>query len=324
MDLTRYYLRTDDRASMTEAFKRMKNYILPDFEAYSLEIFQFKKFPVSTDENIIRMILKDSPQKLNIVRKQKQYYLYLMLANLNCLRKIIDSNLEEVEDYVISHKLDNGLIYYNVFSHYDSLLKDAMLILQEYSQHFPNQQHKPSWQSINIQNPHPNIVFSVARKLLTGTLIDNSSTSTDDPHITQLLLRHSIELEIRQRFGLYAVLDKRTGNQIPISMDNILRVLLQKHSDLPSDLPIELFCLIYRWCNLFTHTGFRDYITKLIFIVEHVSTYFQHNEWSGTKESVFYEIHDAILNITVPKSAIRSDYEMVSIIKPNLWASDFT
>ncbi|GAB3019033.1 hypothetical protein [Spirosoma pulveris] len=319
MDITYYQIRRNSKQEIKDLFSVMNSYVLYNFEKYCLEILSIKSLPNLSDDVFIEYIFKSNFQALDKVRLTKNYYIYLLTINLNQIKKIINTNLDELEVYIEDNKEKPYLVLYDVISPYNRLLEDSMLILQEYTQYFPNSDHKPNWYSINIQNPHPDVVFQIAYKSLMGTLIDNADMRLDSPHHIQLLIRYSIELELRQASGTYAIINRKDNLYLPIGMDKIFNVLWIYKSDLPKTLPLKSFLLISKWCNLYTHSGFSDYFTKLHFASVYLKNYFNADRVKILDFELRQKIHATLIEKLIKNTNSIDDYSILERIPANLW-----
>ena len=319
MDLTHYYIRSADKEEVKKHFSFLRTHIIPEFREYYIKVYGIKKIPKLINNTVISFFYLKTFKQLEKTRKNKHYYIYLSIVNEKLINEILEINIDEVFILIEEYKDHNGFLLINPFLIFNNLLDDSMFILQEFCENFPNKIHKPNWATINFQNTFPDQILNTAKKLLQGALIDNIPASLRDPYLSQVLLRQAIELNIRKTFRVFAIEDKN-GNTITINISHILEVLAEYKGSL-MHIDFNGLNKIQGWCNLFVHSGFSDYLTKVKFAIDYTDSMFKSLEHLTFTEHLLDLIHHKIMVKTLKPNADLSEYKMIFIIKPNLKAS---
>lgn len=150
-----------------------------------------------------------------------------------------------------------------------NMILDSRFLLHEFDVRFNNVQ---SHMGKNYKR-HPFEVYTATMQFLYSysagfTFLDSIVDATS------VLLRTSIELRIRDGFGIYGAISPTKG-LIPINMKAIVQAI---NSEIDSrtifSIDLDSVVKIYEWCNMYVHAGIKQYIWSLMFATDYLSKFF--------------------------------------------------
>lgn len=238
--------------SMSITFLEYYKYMLDDeFKEIEMHILQgvgMKTLNKHSDDDIVESTLAQTEMERNKKKKHKNYYQENASCAIETLKYIFTDDLYnemiKAPDFV-KHNYCHILRY---------ILLDVDQLINEYE--------------ININsnfkfrsNPHRQIhtmsLHNVLRQSAYGRASFHSFSDVEiDASIS--IIRQMIEMRIRRGFGIIAFIDNQE-NIKPLDMSSIFEILKKYESYI--EFPAKLSCLerIYKWGNLYIHSGRGDY-----------------------------------------------------------------
>lgn len=115
--------------------------------------------------------------------------------------------------------------------------------------------------------------FMIYRESLQSIYAPTASPRRVDLHLPTNSIRAIIELRIKRSMAIFAVLNKRTGGQIPVKMEIFFRVY---EAFVQSDLidvviPLTHIRRIYRWASTYLHMGIASYPWLPLFCLDYMA-----------------------------------------------------
>ena len=106
---------------------------------------------------------------------------------------------------------------------------------------------------------HPFEVFKGTEQIIYGTY--SGMTHTDRaPYIAVAVLRTAIELRLRQAFCIHSLVDPaKPEDTVPIDMNRIFTAMQARQGEIEFAVDMHDIWKIYRWSNLYLHSGVRDF-----------------------------------------------------------------
>lgn len=248
----------DMSVTFTEYFEYMLNDEFKGIENHILKSLQLKNWCNYNDDDIIDSILAKTDMERKRKKQKKDYYIANGKCALDMLKFIFTKELYDVL------KQAPGLVKHNYYHILKYFLIDIDQLINEYEN---NINHNYKYHA----NPHrPIHTMSLHNVLRQSAYGRNSFHSFTDIEIDAsiAIIRQMVELRIRRAFSALALVDK-DGNIYPLDMSSIFDIL-KRHDDIV--LPGKLTSIerIYKWSNLYIHSGRGDYAWITYFLEKYL------------------------------------------------------
>lgn len=230
-----------------EYFEYMLDGGLEEIENHVLESLHLKKWCNYNDDDIIDSILYKTIMEREKKKKNKDYY----IANGKCAVDILK--------YIFTEDVYNGLkqapaiVKHNYYHILQRIMMDIEQLINQYENNI-NQNYK---YVANAYRPiHTMSLHNVLRQSAYGRASFHSFADIEiDASIA--VIRQIIELRIRRAFSAIALIDKN-GNTYPLDLSSIFDIL-KKYNDIVFPGKLTSIERIYKWSNLYIHSGTGDY-----------------------------------------------------------------
>lgn len=221
------------------------------------EGIDIKKFQKRTNDDLIEgiLVLTDKEKQKRLL--DNNYYMCNAICAYEMLKKIFTVKLlnvlkSENVPRIISHNYCHILRYF--------LLDIDQLINQYQNSIKENYEYKASVS----RNIHTMSLHNILRQSLFGQVSIHSFADVEiDASIA--VIRQMIELRIRRAFGVIAVVDKG-GNIKPLEMTRVFETLNKYKESIQFPMKLSSIERIYKWANLYIHSGKGDYAWTPYFI----------------------------------------------------------
>ncbi|RKI77195.1 hypothetical protein D7V83_18790 [bacterium 0.1xD8-71] len=212
---------------------------------------EMKNFPKRSDQQIIEGIVAVTLKDLEKKRKDKNYYICNALCLLQVIRRIFSIDLY--------NRLNGKDVPQIILHNYEHILKWILLDSQElcnlYCNIIKNDYKYPS--NIDSRYVHYVSVHQVLRQSLFGQFSLNSFA---DMEISAAIavIRQLIEFRMRRAFGTLSYIDAQ-GNLLPLELSLVFECLKKHKDDIYLPISLENVERIYKWSNLYIHSGKQDF-----------------------------------------------------------------
>ena len=230
-----------------EYFEYMLNNEFGEIEEHLLKSLQLKKWCNYSDDEVIDSILaKTNMERIN-KKKQKDYYNANGKCAIDILKFIFTQDLYEKLKLAPAFVKNN---YYHILKY---IMIDIDQLINEYEKNIKNSNKYCS-------NPHRPIhtmaLHNVLRQSVYGRASFHSFADIEiDASIA--VVRQMIELRMRRAFAALALIDTN-GNICPLDLSNVFDVL-KKYNNIVYPGKLTSIERIYKWSNLYIHSGVGDY-----------------------------------------------------------------
>lgn len=190
----------------------------------------------------------------------RRYYMCHANACVNVIKHIFSKNLYGLMSNMVK-EATNPLYtlfinnYTNIIS---AIMADAEALLNNYSQLMHDTRRESDLMCIRLLVSPVEMIHS-ARSSMYGPV---SAHAFSDICVMSSVasIREAIEIRIRSAFGLFSLEDP-DGKRRPIDMSRILSCLSKYYQkkDIDFSIGFDELSKIYRWTNIFIHSGLRDY-----------------------------------------------------------------
>ena len=230
-----------------EYFEYMLDNGFEEIEEHLLTSLQLKKWCNYSDDDIIDSILAKTDMERGKKKKQKDYY----IANGKCAIDIL--KLIFTQDLYEKLKLAPTVVKNNYFHILKYIMIDVDQLINEYENNLNNSNKYYS-------NPHRPIhtmaLHNVLRQSAYGRASFHSFADIEiDASIA--VIRQMIELRMRRAFAALALIDAN-GNIYPLDLSSVFDIL-KKYDDIVYPGKLTSIERIYKWSNLYIHSGTGDY-----------------------------------------------------------------
>lgn len=286
----------DMQVGFLDYFKYLLDTNFNDLEKSLRLGLEFKSFPKRNDQQIIEGILattlKDSGKK----RKDKNYY----HCNAVCLMKVVRS-IYNIDLYNV---LNNEKTPQIALHNYEHILKWILIDAQELCNLYSNILKNDLKYKSSIDTRYINYmsVHQVLRQSLFGQV---SANSFADMEISAAIavIRQLIEFRIRRAFGTLSYIDQE-GNLLPLELSLVFECLKKHKEDIVFPISLENIERIYKWSNLYIHSGKSDLSWIPYFIEDILKTFsfgqIKDNGWEvknaiTTYETIIKQLHGELI-----------------------------
>lgn len=286
----------DMQVDFLDYFKYLLDTNFSDLEESLRLGLEIKSFPKRNDQQIIEGVLAVTLKDLDKKRKDKNYYYCNAVCLIKVIRSIYNNNLYNF--------LNNEKVSRIALHNYENILKwifiDAQELCNLYSNILKNDYRYKS--SIDKRYIHYMSVHQVLRQSLFGQVSLNSFA---DMEISAAIavIRQLIELRVRRAFGTLSYIDQE-GNLLPLELSLVFECLKKHKEDIIFPISLENIERIYKWSNLYIHSGKNDLSCIPYFIENMLKTLsfgeIKYNGWDvknaiSTSEDIIEQIHQELI-----------------------------
>lgn len=244
--------------TLMEYFEYMLDNGFEEIEAHLLSGLHLKKWFNYNDDDIIDSILAKTDMEREKKKKKRDYYIANGKCAIDTLKLIFTQELYEMlkqAPEVVKHN-------------YCHILKNIMIdigqLINEYNKNMNNSNKYYS-------NPHRPIhtmkLHNVLKQSAYGQVSFHSSADVEiDASIA--VIRQLIELRIRRAFAALALIDAH-GNIYPLDLSSVFDILKQ-YDDVVYPGKLTSIERIYKWSNLYMHSGTGDYAWITYFLEKYL------------------------------------------------------
>lgn len=288
--------------SFLDYFKYLLDSDFMDLEEKLKTTFEISKFENRSDQEVIEGILPTSLNDLEKKRKNKNYY----ICNTSCLLAVIRK--------IFSKDLYDGLNNCDVSEislyNYEHILKWFLLDACELENIYNNSikcdfKYRSYFDSRYVPSMS---IHQILRQSLFGQV---SMDSFADMEISASIavIRQLIELRIRRAFGVLAYIDEGK-NLIPLDLSSLFQCLEKHKKDIQFPVDLKSIERIYKWSNMYIHSGKGDFSWIPYFINEYLKDFsfgkMKNNSWDVnngicTTQSTIDQIHNELTSLQSTK-----------------------
>ena len=230
-----------------EYFEYMLNNEFEEIEEHLLKSLQLKKWCNYSDDEVIDSILAKTNKERIKKKKQNDYYNANGKCAIDILKFIFTQDLHE------KLKLAPALVKNNYYHILKYIMLDIDQLINEYENNIKNSNK-------HCSNPHRPIhtmsLHNVLRQSAYGRASFHSFADIEiDASIA--VVRQMIELRMRRAFAALALIDTN-GNIYPLDLSRVFDIL-KKYNDIVYPGKLTSIERIYKWSNLYIHSGVGDY-----------------------------------------------------------------
>ena len=230
-----------------EYFEYMLNNEFGGIEEHLLKSLQLKKWCNYSDDEVIDSILAKTNKERIKKKKQKDYYNANGKCAVDILKFIFTQDLYE------KLKLAPALVKNNYYHILKYIMLDIEQLINEHENNIKNSKK-------HCSNPHRPIhtmaLHNVLRQSAYGRASFHSFADIEiDASIA--VVRQMIELRMRRAFAALALIDTN-GNIYPLDLSSVFDIL-KKYNNIVYPGKLTSIERIYKWSNLYIHSGVGDY-----------------------------------------------------------------
>lgn len=267
------------------------------------EKFGIKSLPKRDVDQIIEGILACSPKDLEKKRKDKNYYLCNAICLLEMLKKIFDIDLYNV----LKCPSTPSIARHN----YEHILKWMLMDAEELCNLYSNivLQDFTYRSYMDSRYIHYMSVHQVLRQSLYGQVSCNSFADMEIS-ASIAIIRQLVELRVRRAFGVISYIEKDSWKLVPLDLSQVFDCLKKHKNDIDFPLKIENIERIYKWANMYIHSG-KCELSWVPYYIDLVLKKFSF----GDQSEKGWDVKNAILTSS---TVIQRIHEELLIDKPNL------
>ena len=241
-----------------EYFEYMLQNGFDEIERHILTSLQLKKWCNFSDDEIIDSILPKTEMDRDKKLKKKDYY----MANGKCAFDILKFIFtKELFDAL---KQSPSIVHHNYYNILRWILMDVDQLINEYNNNM-NDDHQ---YSVTHRTIHAMSLHNVLRQSAYGRASFHSFSDVEiDASIA--VIRQLVELRIRRAFAAIALVDQK-GNLYPLDMISIFEILKKYEKDIVFPGRLSSIERIYKWSNLYIHSGRGDYAWITYFLEKYL------------------------------------------------------
>lgn len=266
-------------------------------EKQLIETFHVKSLPKRNANQIIEGILACSPIDLKRKREDKNYYLCNAICLIEILKKIFNTDLYKR----LKSSSVPSIALYNYEYILQWMLIDAAELCNLYNNNvlhdFTHRSH------IDTRYIHYMSVHQVLRQSLFGQVSCNSFADMEIS-ASIAVIRQLVELRIRRAFGVISYIEKNSRQLVPLDLSRVFDCLKKHQNDIKFPLKIENIERIYKWANMYIHSG-KCELSWIPYYIEIILRKFSFGEmteegWDvnnaiSTSNAVIQRIHEELL-----------------------------
>lgn len=232
-------------------FKQLLDNNFAELEVFLMQRLEIKRFSNLTDEDIIAGAIATTPKDFKKKIKNKNYY----MCNAQCLMKVI----KQIFDQCLYDELSAKDVPYIAIHNYLHVLKVLLMDAEQLCNLYDNEiKGDTTYNSnIKIKRVHYMQIHQLLRQSLYGQVSKHSFADMETSSAI-LVIRQLIEIRMRRAFGVIAYLDEE-GVVQPLDLSKIFDVLKRHKDDIQFPVKLENIERIYKWANLYTHSGQCDF-----------------------------------------------------------------
>lgn len=268
-----------------------------------IETFNVKSLPKRNAEQIIEGVLACTPADLESKRKNKNYYLCHAICLLETLKNIFNVDLY--------NKLKSLPLTSIALYNYEHILHWILVDVEELYNLYNNNvlQDFKYCNHIDKRYIHCMSVHQVLRQSLFGQVSFNSFTDMEIS-ASIAVIRQLVELRIRRAFGVISYIEKESEKLVPLDLSRVFDCLKKHKNDIEFPLKIENIERIYKWANMYIHSG----KCELSWIPYYIETILRKFSFGEITEKGW----DAKNAISTSHAVIQEIYKELLINQPNL------
>lgn len=244
-----------------EYFEYMLNNEFGGIEEHLLKSLQLKKWCNYSDDEVIDSILAKTNKERIKKKKQKDYYNANGKCAVDILKFIFTQDLYE------KLKLAPALVKNNYYHILKYIMLDIEQLINEHENNIKNSKK-------HCSNPHRPIhtmaLHNVLRQSAYGRASFHSFADIEiDASIA--VVRQMIELRMRRAFAALALIDTN-GNIYPLDLSSVFDIL-KKYNNIVYPGKLTSIERIYKWSNLYIHSGVGDYAWITYFLERYLQPF---------------------------------------------------
>ena len=152
-------------------------------------------------------------------------------------------------------------------------------------------------------------VHQVLRQSLFGQVSFNSFADMEIS-ASIAVIRQLVELRMRRAFGVISYIEKDSGRLIPLDLSRVFDCLKKHQNDIDFPLKIENIERIYKWANMYIHSG-KCELSWIPYYIETILRKFSFGEIT----EMGWDVKNAI---STSDAVLQRIYEELLIDQPNL------
>lgn len=229
-----------------EYFEYLINTKFSDVEKTLFEGLDIKKLQNRTDDELIEGILILTDKEKEKRMKDRNYYMCNAICSYKMLKSIFTIELLNM----LKHENVQPIALHNYCHILKYFLMDIEQLINEYQNNVKN---NFKYRANSSRIIHTMSLHNILRQSLYGQVSIHSFSDVEiDASIS--VIRQMIELRIRRAFGVIAVMDG-LGKIKPLDMTKIFEVLNKYGGNIQFPVKLSSIERIYRWANLYIHSG---------------------------------------------------------------------
>lgn len=274
----------EDDDSIIEKFEYLNKEGIEAYIDCFTRLLDIKNIEMKTEDKIVEVTIPKTMKDLSKKVKEKEYY----TGHLCCIQWVFEKFFSP--SFVLNYKKHKGtdeLVTYNYFKTINALLLDMKYLIKEYIDNFAFQDAKLSRISSMLGKSYYEDHFDLHNAIMQQIYGQSSfhSASDKNPFIAKALIRQVVEFRVKRGLGIWGYI-KDNGDIYGISLSELLKQikkLKKKGVEIPID--IDNMIRINGWCNLYVHSGFKDYFLSLIFISEYIRQFIKSEDGKYDRNS---------------------------------------
>jgi len=250
-------------SGLVQKFRYLKEMGLKEYEREALSLFNRRKLPQKTNDQIIEQIVPRSISEHNKRTEQKLCHESNVVCFLKVMRWILPE--EFIEDFAKYTPQEGDLLIYNYYHFSKEILFDSICLLKNYEE---DVEKKDRSRYLIGKSPRLSdyILYQYLRQVIFGQLSFHANRDRES-YVSLAVIRQMIELRLRRAFGILGWYNNKTQSYKPIPMSDIFELLKSFQDRVDFSVPLCNIKRIYQWASVFFHLGLKDFLWKPIFVI---------------------------------------------------------
>lgn len=246
---------------------------------------KIKLNPKRDSDSHIQMAISNS---LGDYRKKRKCIAYYN-AHAEMYLKEMDRIIERTSGCFVEVNSDRHSMFGDLMNFVEKLLNDHRCLITDYETNVA----KTPMNIGSYRNPLTSALdfFQCANQLIYGC-IPGLSTPGNHCDLAVAIIRQAVEVRLRNAFGIIGKERLSDDTFHPVPLSDLLDVLKDHNDAISMTVPIRNLDRIYRWANLYLHSGLRmDYSWTASRVVDYLSVFL-----TGHEHPVFDERSEPVLS----------------------------